>query len=99
MGAFEDGLHGEMFSFANLAVSIINDKSSALHAELLSRLGRASLLPNDTLNIIATDSKCERGGGVRAALAQSNECGTALAMETKERSKHTHTRARTHAHD
>ena len=81
MGDFQDvALHAEMSSYAHLAVDLINDKADPLHAELLAQLGLASLLPDHRLQVIMTDSQCSRGGGVRAALVQSNECGTGVQV-------------------
>lgn len=77
MGDFSDiALHNEMFAFARLAVDIINDKNSTLYSELLTKVGLSSLLPSHTLKLIASDSRCSRGGGVQAALVQSNQCLT-----------------------
>ena len=81
MGDFADvALHEEMYSYARLAVEIINDKNSPWHADLLVRLGLTSLLPSHRLLLVGQDSKCNRGGGVRAALVLANECSNAVQV-------------------
>lgn len=80
MGDTQDARSPEVYGFARLALSIINTKGSPEHNELLSRLNMENILPAHTLNFVRSDSKCNRAGGVQAALIQTNSCGSDISV-------------------